>query len=114
MRLKLGCFVVALLLVAPVVGRAQMRGLGRISGTVSDTGGAPIGGVNISATMAGSSGAIEGSSDDKGGWAVAGMSKGEWHVSFQKAGYEPKAAKVVLEAELARTAPIAIALKKVG
>ena len=112
MRRNLVWTFVALLMMLPVVGVAQMRGLGRIGGTVIDAGGGPIAAVNVSATLAGSSGAIESKSDEKGVWAVVGMSKGEWHVTFQKAGYEPKAAKVILDAELARVSPIAVALKK--
>ena len=112
MRRNLAWTFVALLMMSPVVGLAQMRGLGRVGGTVTDAGGAPIGEVNISATLTGSSGAIESKSDEKGAWAVAGMSKGEWHVTFQRTGYGPGAAKVILEAELARVSPIAISLKK--
>ena len=112
MRLKFVSVFVAMLMMPPVVGLAQMRGLGRVGGTVTDAGGAPIAEVNISATLSGSAGTIEAKSDEKGGWAVAGMGKGEWHVTFQKAGFEPKAAKVILDAELARVPSIAIALKK--
>jgi hypothetical protein len=112
MRRNLVWTIVAFLMMLPVVGVAQMRGLGRIGGTVTDASGAPIAEVNISASVSGSAGAIESKSDEKGAWSVAGMGKGEWHVTFQKAGYEPKAAKVMLEAELARVSPIAVALKK--
>jgi hypothetical protein len=45
---------------------------------------------------------------------VAGVAKGEWHLTFQIAGYVPVGAKVMLPAELARVAPISITLKKVS
>jgi len=112
MRRKFVSALVVAMMMSPVVGMAQMRGLGRVGGTVTDASGAPIAEVNISATLNGSSGTIESKSDEKGAWAVAGMGKGEWHVTFQKAGFEPKAAKVILDAELARVSPITIALKK--
>ena len=51
---------------------------------------------------------------NRGTWAVAGVAKGEWHLTFQIAGYVPVGAKVTLPAELARVAPIAITLKKVS
>ena len=102
--------VCTLLVVTPLAVSAQFRGLGRISGTVTDDSGAPISGVLIKATMSG--GSLDATSDEKGAWSVNGMAKGEWHVEFAKTGYAPKAAKVILEAELARVPPITVALKK--
>ena len=46
--------------------------------------------------------------------AVSGVAKGEWHLTFQIAGYVPVGAKVTLPAELSRIAPISITLKKVS
>ena len=103
-----------MLVVIPTVSSAQFRGLGRITGTVTEEGGAPMGNVTIRATLAGEEGVIEEKSDDKGTWAVAGVAKGEWHLTFQIAGYVPVGAKVTLPAELARIAPISITLKKVS
>jgi hypothetical protein len=103
----------AMMLVIPAMSSAQFRGLGRITGTVSEEGGSPVGGVSIRATLAGEEGVIEEKTDQNGAWAVAGMAKGEWHLTFQIAGYVPVGAKVVLPAELARVAPLSITLKKV-
>ena len=103
----------AMMLVIPAMSSAQFRGLGRITGTVSEEGGSPVGGVFIRATLSGEEGVIEEKTDEKGAWAVAGMAKGEWHLTFQIAGYVPVGAKVVLPAELARVAPLSITLKKV-
>ena len=105
--------ILVMTMVVPTMVLAQFRGLGRISGTVSDDGGAPIKGVNIRATLQGTEGVIESTTDEKGLFAVSGVAKGEWHVVFQVAGYVPTAAKVVLHAELARVPPIAVVLKKV-
>src|SRR5262245_21342514 len=90
---------------------AQMRGMGRISGTVNDETGAPVAGVAIKAKLPGSSGALDSKSDDKGAWYVGGMGKGEWDVEFDKPGYGQRRAKVILPVELARVPPIVITLK---
>ena len=103
-----------MLVVIPTVSSAQFRGLGRITGTVSEEGGGPMSNVTIRATLTGEEGVIEEKSDEKGTWAVAGVAKGEWHLTFQIAGYVPVGAKVTLPAELARVAPISITLKKVS
>ena len=105
--------IAAVLIVIPTLSSAQFRGLGRITGTVSEESGAPLGNVSVRATLTGEEGIIEAKSDDKGGWAVAGVAKGEWHLTFQIAGYVPVGAKVLLPAELARIAPISVVLKKV-
>lgn len=103
-----------MLVVIPTVSSAQFRGLGRITGTVSEEGGGPMSNVTIRATLTGEEGVIEEKSDQKGTWAVAGVAKGEWHLTFQIAGYVPVGARVVLPAELTRVAPISITLKKVS
>lgn len=108
-------FVALALLVIPAVSSAQFRGLGQIRGTVKDDTGAPLKGVNIRATLPTMEDkAIEITSDEKGAWVVAGMGKGEWHVTFQTPGYNVVAAKVTLAAELERIPPIAVVLKKIA
>jgi hypothetical protein len=106
--------IAVMLVVIPTVSSAQFRGLGRITGTVSEEGGGPMSNVTIRATLTGEEGVIEEKSDQKGTWAVAGVAKGEWHLTFQIAGYVPVGARVVLPAELTRVAPISITLKKVS
>jgi hypothetical protein len=106
--------IAVMLVVIPTVSSAQFRGLGRITGTVSEEGGGPLSNVSVRATLSGEEGVIEEKSDEKGTWAVAGVAKGEWHLTFQIAGYVPVGAKVTLPAELARIAPISITLKKVS
>ena len=80
---------------------------------VADDTGTPLRDVSIRATLSGEEGVIEERTDDKGAWAVNGMAKGEWHLTFQTPGYVPVAAKVTLAAELARVQPISVVLKKV-
>jgi hypothetical protein len=107
-------FVAVMLLMMPMASSAQFHGLGQIRGTVKDDSGAPLKGVNVRATRSSEDGAIEITSDDKGAWVVAGMGKGEWHVTFQTPGYNVVAAKVNLAAELERIPPIAVVLKKMA
>jgi len=104
--------VAILALAIPTLLFGQFRGIGRITGTVTDDAGAPIKGVAIRATKEGADGAIEATSDAKGEWAVNGMAKGEWHVTFQAAGYTPAGAKVNLVAEFGKVPPIGVVLKK--
>ena len=110
---RYAAFVAVLMLTIPIVSLAQFRGLGRVTGTVADDSGAPLKDVSIRATLSGEEGVIEEKTDDKGNWAVNGMAKGEWHLTFQTPGYVPVAAKVTLAAELARVNPISVVLKKV-
>lgn len=108
------CVALAAVIVmaAPAISSAQLRGLGRVRGTVTDDGGAPIKGVAVRATLTGYEGAIEESSDERGAWAIGGMARGEWHLTFYAAGYSPVGAKVMLAAELSNVPPISIVLKK--
>ena len=91
---------------------AQLHGMGRVQGSVADEGGAPIEGVTVKATLPGSTGSIDGTSNAKGEWAIGGMGKGEWDVTFEKAGYAPRKAKISLQVELARVPPIPVTMKK--
>jgi hypothetical protein len=111
---RYAALVGVILLVVPAVSSAQFRGLGQFRGTVNDDGGTPMKAVNIRATLQGTTGVIEETTDDKGSWVVNGVAKGEWHVMFQFAGYVPVGAKVTLPSELTRVPPIAVVLKKVG
>ena len=104
--------VVTLVALASSDATAQLRGLGRFGGKCTDEGGAPLGGVAIRATLVGNGGDIDSSSDETGVWAVNGLAKGEWDVTFEKTGYLPRRAKITLPVELARVPPIVIALKK--
>jgi len=51
--------IAVMLMVIPTVSSAQFRGLGRLTGTVSEEGGGPLGNVSIRATLAGEEGVLE-------------------------------------------------------
>jgi carboxypeptidase family protein len=110
---KLGwiAVILGLLVAAGAPMQAQMRGLGRINGSIADDGGAVVADAVVKITFSDGS-KIEGKSDAKGNWALAGLGRGEFPVSFEKDGFEVKRVKVVIEKELAKTQPIKITMKK--
>src|SRR5262245_18804905 len=91
---------------------AQLHGMGRIDGSCTEDGGGPMEGVTVKATLTGTAGAGERGGDKKGEWILGGMARGDWDVTFEKAGYVTRKAKVSLTVELARMPPIAVAMKK--
>lgn len=107
---KAGLVAVVVVLAAGAVS-AQMRGLGRIEGSVADDSGAPIEGVVIKLAL-GDGSALEGKSDAKGKWVVAGVGRGEFAASFTKDGFTTKRLKLVLEKEIGRSNPIPVTMKK--
>jgi hypothetical protein len=103
-----------MLVVIPTVSSAQFRGLGRITGHRQRRRGQADEQRHHPRDPDGRRRRHRRKSDQKGTWAVAGVAKGEWHLTFQIAGYVPVGARVVLPAELTRVAPISITLKKVS
>lgn len=101
--------VAAVVLVSSSTAFAQ-RGMGRFAGVVVDESGSPVEGAKVTARLDGAT--VEGTSDDKGAWAVAGVGKGVWMVEFRKPGFTPRAAKVILERELDKVPAIKMELKK--
>jgi hypothetical protein len=104
-------FVVLTVLVGTSTVDAQMRGLGRIEGSVADDGGAPVEGVVVKLAL-GDGSALEGKSDAKGNFVVAGVGRGEFAASFTKDGFTTKRLKLVLEKEIGRSNPIKVQMKK--
>ena len=103
---------VALVLVmsaAAAVG--QFRGLGFLRGKIVDQNGAPLAGVTFTATLPNTSGGLTGVSDNNGEWRVIGLTHGAWKIVFQKPGYAPGQAKIVLETELDRIPALTIKMK---
>jgi hypothetical protein len=109
---RIAVLVGTVMVLSSSTSSAQLRGMGRVKGTVNDESGTPIKGASVRATLSGYDGAIEETSDDKGAWAVGGMARGEWHLTFYSAGHVPVGAKVTLSAELSSIPPIKIVMKK--
>jgi len=103
--------VLAIMAMVAAAGHAQSRGMGRVTGTVVDEGGAPVADVEIkTATAAGT--ALECKSDGSGKWVLGGIGRGEWTISFTKAGFSTKRIKAIVEREIDRSDPIKITLAK--
>jgi hypothetical protein len=104
--------VLLLVVTVSVPAYAQLHGMGRIQGTVTEDGGGPLADVSVKATLPGSTGSIDAKTNAKGEWIVGGMARGEWDVVFEKDGYAPRRAKVSLSVELARMPAITVTMKK--
>lgn len=105
-----GMLAISMLLSTTVSAEAQMRGIGRVLGSVVDESGEVLDGVVIKAPFTG--GTLDAKSDAKGNWLLGGLGRGEWKVSFSKAGYKPLTLKVTIVKELDRLQPVKIVLKK--
>ena len=103
--------MVVIVACAAAIGFAQARGMGRVTGVVLDETGAPVPGVEIK-TATGNGMQIECQSDSSGKFVLGGIGRGEWVISFAKAGYSPKRIKAIVEREIDRSDPIKITLAK--
>ena len=88
-------------------------GKGRISGTVADDNGAPLEGALIVAQSLRSETKLEGRSDGKGKFAIAGLGTGNWRIIASKDGYGSSSLDMSIR-QLAGNPPIAFTLKKVS
>lgn len=80
-----------LMLVMSVSATAQVRGKGRLQGSVVDKEtGKPVGGATITINIAnGSTTPIVVKANEKGKWSALGMVGGAWNVDIDAAGYQP-------------------------
>lgn len=101
--------VVCVVALATVAVQAQ-KGMGRLNGKVTDEGGAAMDGVAVKLRTG--TDVLEGKTDAKGEWVLAGVARGNWVVTFEKDGYPTKVVKMLVEKELLRTEPIKITMKK--
>jgi tetratricopeptide (TPR) repeat protein len=101
----------AVLLMSVSLAAAQgWRGMGRVAGKITDEQGKPLGNVVVKLNLPGAGG-TETKSNNKGEWAVAGISRGDWQVDFELAGYEVKRITVSI-LELQRIPPVEVTLKQ--
>jgi hypothetical protein len=101
--------VVGVLAFSATAVQAQ-KGMGRLNGKVVDESGTVVEGVAVKLRTG--TDVLEGKSDTKGEWVLAGVARGNWVVTFEKDGYPSKVVKMVVEKELLRTEPIKITMKK--
>jgi Tfp pilus assembly protein PilF len=104
--------LVLIALSVPVCSFAQeSMGKGRVNGTVVDESGNPVEGSLIIAENLKTTTKLEGQSDKKGHFAVAGMGTGMWRISASKAGYAASSVDMNVS-QLSINPPITFTLKK--
>jgi len=91
----------------------QDLGKGRISGIVVDESGAPVEEALVVAQSLRSETKLEGRSDSKGRFAIAGLGTGSWRLTATKDGYGSSSLEMNIR-QLAGNAPITFTLKKVS
>jgi tetratricopeptide (TPR) repeat protein len=91
----------------------QDLGKGRISGNVVDENGAPVEGALIVAQSLRSDTKLEGKSDSKGKFAVAGLGTGDWRVIASKEGYASASLDMNVR-QLGTNPPVTFTLKKMS
>jgi tetratricopeptide (TPR) repeat protein len=87
-------------------------GKGRVSGTVVDESGVPLEGVQIVVQSLRSKTSLDGKSDKKGRFAVAGMGSGMWRITASKDGFASLSVDQNVS-QIAANPPIELTLKKV-
>ncbi len=89
----------------------EQTGRGRISGTVVDEGGQPVEGAVILAQSMTTETKFQGTSDESGNFAVAGLGTGNWKITASKEGYTSSSVNLNIR-QLRRNPPITFTLKK--
>jgi len=102
--------VLIVLMSASLAAAQGWRGMGRVSGKVTDEQGKPLAGVIVRLNLPGAGG-TETKTNTKGEWALAGIARGDWQVDFELAGYEIKRITVSI-LELQRIPPVEVTLKQ--
>jgi len=110
--LNLSIFILFLVFCTVLVTFAQEHmGTGRINGTVVDEGGQPMEGVLIVVESMEYKTKLQGYSDKKGNFAVAGLGTGKWRITATKEGYNSSYLDMNVR-QLRRNPPINVKLKK--
>jgi tetratricopeptide (TPR) repeat protein len=89
----------------------EQTGKGRINGTVVDEKGQPVEGATILVESMKTDTKFQGSSDESGHFAVAGMGTGYWRITASKSGYTSSSINMNVS-QLTRNPPITFTLKK--
>ena len=109
----LSAFISVLLIFPVLVTFAQERlGKGRINGNVVDENGHPLEGVLIVVESLKYKEKLQGYSNKKGNFAVAGMGTGNWRITASKKGYTGSYIDMNIR-QLRRNPPITFTLKKI-
>ena len=106
------CGLFVALLAAFASGQEDM-GKGRITGTITDENGQPLEGVTVVAKSTRSETKLEGRSDDKGRFAIAGLGTATWRVTASLEGYQSASVEMNVR-QLSQNRPISFVLKKLS
>jgi tetratricopeptide (TPR) repeat protein len=98
---------------ASLVAAQENLGRGRITGQVLDEAGNPVEGARVVAQSLRGSAKLEGVTDKKGHFAVAGLGTGAWRVIVSKPGYA-EAATDMNVAQLKANPPLSLRLQKLS
>ncbi len=110
--LNLGLLLLFVLSLSITLVLAQEQtGKGRISGTVVDEKGQPVEGATIIVESMKTETKFQGTSDESGHFAVAGMGTGLWRITASKKGYTSSSVNMNVR-QLTRNPPITFTLKK--
>ncbi len=110
--LLFGLFSLILFICLNLLLGQENLGKGRINGTVVDENGNPVEGAVIVVESLTSKTKLEGKSDRKGHFAVAGMGTGMWRITASKPGYMSSSTDMYVR-QLAPNPPITFTLKKI-
>jgi tetratricopeptide (TPR) repeat protein len=104
--------VAVLALFVASAAMAQVRGKGRLQGTVSDESGKPVAGASVTIAPAdGSTTPIKSKTDAKGRWSALGLTGGQWNVDIEAPGYQPSRGSANVS-EIQMIPPIKTTLQK--
>ncbi|MFZ2052955.1 MAG: tetratricopeptide repeat protein [Candidatus Aminicenantales bacterium] len=105
-----GLFIIALIV---TLAAQEDIGKGRITGTVTDENGTPLEGALVVAQSTRSETRLEGRSDEKGRFAIAGLGTGTWRVMASMDGYQSSSLEMNVR-QLSQNPPIVFTLKKLS
>lgn len=111
---KLGIFSIAALILfgtAVLLPAQENLGRGRISGTVVDEAGAPLEGALVIAQSLQSTAKLDGKTDKKGHFAIAGLGSGRWQVTASKEGYGTSSQEMNVS-QLKSNPPLVLTIQK--
>jgi tetratricopeptide (TPR) repeat protein len=97
--------------IVPCLSGQENMGRARISGRVVDESGTPVPGAAIVVQIAVGTTKLEGVTDQKGRFAVAGLGSGTWRITASKAGYVEASTELNVS-QLKPNPPVDLILKK--
>ncbi len=112
MKRTLTCSL-AVLALAGALAAQENLGRGRVTGQVLDETGAGIPGVAVTAQIVSGTTRLEGRTDKKGHFAVAGLGSGTWRISAAKDGYIGAYTELPVS-QLKTNPPIKLTMKRVA